>query len=440
MLKEVVIIGSGPSALATMRILEKSHLELKITVLDIDSSTRVSNPMGLKSYFGSTDIYDQEGSQIRHSNIRAVVWPSSGRGGFSRIWGAVIDEKNLHNFGSYINFGLGENNSPFATKSAFKIREKYQSVINPRWELLEHHVAVDPKLCIQCGNCLTGCPTNAIWFAGDEWLKFTGIDYISDFRVQEIKLLGDKVLITANSGAKITTDWVFVAAGAISSVQILMRSELIPKIVTMRDTNAVFFPAFRFPVWEKRESFSLSQLSAILRDNNSVTGYIQFYPDSRKLSEPIARHLAFLGRVISRIWFALSPFFMSGIIYLNKDYSQGFTLSMIAKDSFEISKKKERNLSKSFLKKNAISRSLFFDFGIIPLFFLGKKGEPGESYHFGAVAEVLSFNNQSDLLPIRVVDSSALATLEPGPITDKIMENAALITSKFLEKMYEVSN
>ena len=145
---EVAIIGSGPSSLATVRTLSKSKIKMKIKVLDIENLNLESNPAGLKTYFGSTSIYDQEESSIHHSNMKPVVWPSSGRGGFSRIWGAVFSAENEEIFQSSLKFGIEESDSHFATKSATKLRRRYQEVKNPKWELLDHRVAVDPKLCI----------------------------------------------------------------------------------------------------------------------------------------------------------------------------------------------------------------------------------------------------------------------------------------------------
>lgn len=435
---EVAIIGSGPSSLATVRTLSKSKIKMNIKVLDIENLNRESNPAGLKTYFGSTSIYDQEESKIHHSNMKPVVWPSSGRGGFSRIWGAVFSAENEEIFQSSLKFGIQESDSLFATKSAIKLRRRYQEAKSPKWDLLDHRVAVDSKLCIQCGNCLTGCPTDAIWFAGNEWSKFSNVEFVPNFRVQEIEITDDKAIIKEKSGAKITADWVFLAAGPIASIQILMRSNLIPNSAELNDTNAVFFPAFRFPVKENQNSFSLSQLSAILTQQKTTTGYIQFYPDSRQLLNPIARHNPILGKIVSKVWFALAPFMMSGILYLNNEHSEGLTLTMLTKDSFEVRKNGNGRSLQSFLKRNKISNSLYKDFGLIPLFLLAKKGEPGESYHFGAAKEVLEFNERFERIPIRVVDGSALPSLEPGPITDKIMKNAELITNRLLESMYEI--
>jgi hypothetical protein len=87
-----------------------------------------------------------------------------------------------------------------------------------------------------------------------------------------------------------------------------------------------------------------------------------------------------------------------------------------------------------------LAKSLHRDFGIIPLFFLGKKGEPGESYHFGGVQEIIEFNNQPEGMPIKIVDSSALSDIEPGPITNEVMNNARRIVTDALKDIYEISN
>ena len=125
---------------------------------------------------------------------------------------------------------------------------------------------------------------------------------------------------------------------------------------------------------------------------------------------------------------------------MNKRDSEALTLTMLTPETFEMRKEGKEKTFRSFLERNRITCSLIKEFGLMPLFLLAKKGEPGESYHFGAVKEVLEFNERLEYNPIRVVDGSALPSLEPGPITDKIMKNADLITNRLLERMYEVPN
>ena len=218
-----------------------------------------------------------------------------------------------------------------------------------------------------------------------------------------------------------------------------MTSGLIPNRVEIKDTNSLFFPALRFPIKEGTKSFALSQLSASFNLDAKTKFYLQLYPDSRNLTEALIQHRPYVGRALSKFWHMLSPFLSTGILYIDEENSCGLILTRTSKYSFELSPSK-KNQMRRIVGKYRLRKSIFQDFGILPLFFLGKKGEPGESYHFGAISEILEFNNRVDYFPVRVVDSSALATLEPGPITDKVMNNAVAITKKFLGETNEIFN
>lgn len=440
MMKRVVVVGSGPSALATVRALFESNLELEVFVIDIQTKRLKASSVGLKSHFGSTDVYDNEESQIFHSNMKPVVWPSSGLGGYSRIWGAVIGSEPSGNFPKYLKFGVTGDLPPFSTKSAHKLLKKYKHAKEPRWLLKDHYVAIDPTKCIMCGDCLTGCPTGAIWFAGNEWEEFPAVKKDYEFRVKNLEIQDKRVKISSFSGKNLMADLVFLAAGAIASSQILMRSNLIPNKVSIKDTSITFFPALRLPIRENNVSFSLSQLSASLQNSETSRRYIQLYPDSRKIIDPLTRHLPRLAKVLSKCWKAISPFVLTGILYKDVNDSPSINLEMKAHDYFVLSPGGHINSQNPKTTNFQLARSLHRDFGIIPLFFLGKKGDPGESYHFGGINEVLELNNQSTGMPIKTVDSSALSIIEPGPITDQVMKNARGIVNDALKEFYEISN
>ena len=440
MTKKVVVIGTGPSALATAKTLLASHYSFDITVVDVKSDTESETKIGLKSYFGSTEVYDQTDSGLKHKNMKPVTWPSAGYGGFSRIWGAVIGENLSANFPTYIRYEMGDKESTFSTVSALRLKERYLKTKKPKWKAANHVVAVDPVKCVMCGNCLTGCPKDAIWFAGDEWKDLNRIHYKENFRAHTLEKTASGVVITSNAGERLDSDHVFLAAGAIASSQILMRSNLIANKISLVDTATTFFPAFRLPVKESDAKFSLSQLSAEFRIGNNIQSYIQIYPDSRMLAEPIIQHKPKLKFIVKTLWSHISPFMLSVIMYENSHVSSSLDLELNNDGKFEISKSKSKKAQKQRATKFLSLYYLYRDFGIIPLVFLGKKGEAGESYHFGSVKEIIQINNKRDETTIRIVDSSALPLIEPGPITDKVMNNANKIVSDFLESYNEISN
>jgi ferredoxin len=441
MTKHVVIVGSGPSALATAKTLIASPHKFQITVVDAMAKSKQQLKVGLKSHFGSTDFYDTTESDIIHRNMKPVIWPSSGKGGFSRIWGAAVGEMPSDNFPRYLEYKLSDGFNPFSTKSAICIKKRYLKNKKPKWEVINHVLAVDPKKCIKCGDCLTGCPTDAIWFAGDEWKTIEkNIVFHEDFRVNRLEPIGNRVALISKSGERLVSDYIFLAAGTIATSQILMRSEMIEKKITIRDTASTFFPALRLPIIEGYAKFSLSQISAKIKIGENKQNYIQIYPDSRMLADPIIKHKPKLGFIVKRTWRMISPFMLSIILYENTSESPKIELAIKDDGKFELSKLEVQRDHRLAMSKMLSYYYIFRDFGILPLVFLGKKGEAGESYHFGSVDEIIGKFNYLASNSIRIVDASILSTIEPGPITDKVMTNASQIVTDFLREYDEIPN
>jgi len=427
---EVVVVGSGPSALATVRELYATQREINITVLDPGNIAEPSLSMGLKSYFGSLHMYDQQ--DLNHEEMRPVTWPSASKGGFTRIWGAVIGVNPEPEFLESINFSDGKNRE-FTTLSRQRILKSYQARSDTKWKLEEHIVAVNPKLCIMCGNCLTGCPTNAIWFAGDYWQEFSNLKFVGNFKVSHMEKILNKVKIYSEQHKSIDADLVFIAAGPISSAKILMRSKLITTAVSFSDTQALFFPALRLPVNEEAKSFALSQISARLNWPTGGMNYLQLYPDSRNLINSIQMHKPLFGKLISGLWRAISPFVVTGIWYRDSKFSPVLKLKMTIDGEFILSKNLDNERRAPRFLSFKISRRIFSEFRILPIFSLGKIAEAGESYHFGASAEIANFNKESLSTNIKVVDASAMSEIIPGPITNSVMKQAKWIVSETLK-------
>ena len=213
-----------------------------------------------------------------------------------------------------------------------------------------------------------------------------------------------------------------------------MNSGMIPEEIVFKDTQALFFPALRKPIRENKNKFSLSQISATSNSLDNGVNYLQLYTDSRNLASSIKMHKHLLGITVARVWKWFAPFVVTGIWYRDSRYSQQLILRKVNNFKYELSSNinNEPPLSKKRIRK--IARSISRSFGILPIFALGRTAEAGESYHFGSAEEVISFNNNPMNLGIRVVDASSLPVIEPGPITNRIMQNARFITRELLGK------
>jgi ferredoxin len=428
----IAVVGSGASALATVRELLISKKDVEITVLDVANQNEPDKTFGLKSHFGSLRMYDSKIQNLEHVGMKPVVWPSGSTGGFSRIWGAVIDHDSADNFPNFMEFD--PTGSPkFATTSFYKVLNRNQITLNNEWEIQSHRLAVDPTKCVMCGQCLTGCPKEAIWFAGNEWPLNPEIKHLNNYRVRTIVAQQHGIEVHAYAGDILNFDLVFLAAGPIASAQILMRSNYISSEVKFQDTQAVFFPALRKPIRETKESFALSQISAKLELDGKISKYLQIYPDSRNLTHSLKMHKPKLGRLISASWRFISPWVLTAISYSDSISSPNLVLKMLNSDHFQLSSDSMKQTKNEKRSQRSLKKSIIREFGIYPLFSLAKKAEPGESYHFGASTEIQNFNTSSRFSRVKVVDSSSLLEIYPGPITNKVMLNAQRIVRNALQ-------
>jgi ferredoxin len=439
-IEEIVIVGTGPSGLAAAREARSLRPSTRIVVLDAGNIVEPDLKIGLKSHFGSTAMYDQKDSGLLHKGMKPTVWPSASRGGFSRIWGAAIGNENVEDLSPNMNLNLKGSDQTFLTHSARQMLLANDSIKNKSWHIGNHHIAVDKSKCTMCGRCLSGCPEDAIWFAGNEWRKVENIEIRDGFRLDNFIVHPDRIQLNDISGKTVEAHYVFLAAGAISSIQIMMRSGYLPKQVSIKDTQVLFFPALRFPVKETTKSFALSQISATKKTKEGKQVYLQLYPDSRTLVESIKRHKPFLGKVVEKLWALLSRVIVTGILYFDAESSPALQVRMISRSSFELSKNRQPATKGSRIRLPELNYSIAREFRVLPFFSLGKKGEPGESYHFGAVAEIQAFNQNAAFSRIRVVDSSALTEINPGPITNKVMFRAREIVRETLRVNNEDSD
>lgn len=210
------------------------------------------------------------GSDYFHSNLQnhskidnnTFISPSYAMGGYGAAWGGAmlpisnidlsdwpIELKDLEdgyrNITEMLNLGTNKKISSdvfhnYSEKfNQFEsginseiIYERLKKFNNDNFSISSSRLAFDSQLCVNCGNCLSGCPFNAIQTFDKiiiELIKNNQIDYNGNIVVKKIKNMDGYSLIEAvekNSLKRVEFKFkkIILAAGAINSTRILMNS------------------------------------------------------------------------------------------------------------------------------------------------------------------------------------------------------------------------
>jgi ferredoxin len=292
--------------------------------------------------------------------------------------------------------------------------------------------------CIYCGECLSGCPTNQIWFAPE--IKKYEIEYKRNYRVLSVKETEGKVSIDVVSlEGEVSTfagfDKIFIGAGNIETFRILANSKLVPSKVKNKDSSTFFVPFLLSGRYSKPEAEKNTLSQAFLRIENreAKASQIQIYDYSEDLISRARKALP-LGKYIPKplLRIPLRRLFV-GIGYLDSEDSSEFSMCLdsdgsVHLDSLITNAKAQRQLIANLM---ANSKLAFKQLGIRPLRVLIQYALPGEGVHSGGW---LPMGKASDLTGrpigvqnIHVIDSSVFPTIPAGAITFTVMANAVRI-------------
>jgi ferredoxin len=260
---KILIVGTGPSGVAAGAALLAAGI--RPTFIDsgklVNGKTKSAKVMLVapqetpgehsprnkstaeKSWFGDSQVYENNHRYRINYADELTVRVANDIGGFSRVWGATwdfvprnnwpsdcqIDESVINAVDQLVpnsqtrlrngdaNSGLKPNAVVSALVYRFDKRKRTSS------SLESSRLAVHAKACIFCSNCLTGCPTDAIWSSSDvlqEWLDKNQIDLIDNAVVTSVyELPVDKVTLhyldADGRQVELLADKVILAAGAV---------------------------------------------------------------------------------------------------------------------------------------------------------------------------------------------------------------------------------
>ncbi len=296
--------------------------------------------------------------------------------------------------------------------------------------------------CTNCGLCLSGCPGDHIWNASGYFATDLPNLVIEESWVLSIENLEKETKVRihyrdfSDEVAFQDFDDIFVAAGALSTAQLLIKSKIAEKII-IRDSPVTVVPflSSNFRKLNVENGIALSSMFIAMNLDQSSEEHIfmQCYgmnDDLRRrvlFEKPVLRivPMPFLRFILNRVGLAMvfQDMKYGGKIQISK-LDEGRTRIFEKSQRSEIGRVKLRDALKQLIRHN-----------LLPLWFLRHEGKPGEGFHFGASIsqnmsrfpgedqEIFKINAPN----VHIVDSSVLPTIPCYPTTFTAMANAYLI-------------
>jgi choline dehydrogenase-like flavoprotein len=167
-------------------------------------------------------------------------------------------------------------------------------------------LAVAAQDCISCGACLNGCPRDLIFSSRQQLdaLCAQGMEYISGLVVKTVEENADGVKILALDAAggrhKFTGARAFLAAGALNSTEIMLRS-LGESSAVLKDSQYFLFPMLQAKASKNVEREALHTLAQVFLeiDDPALSAYgvhVQLYGYSDVLSATLRQKLGRFAR------------------------------------------------------------------------------------------------------------------------------------------------
>ncbi len=454
-----VVIGSGPSgAMAAFTLCAMGQRPIVIDSelfmpRSDEEELKLNSMKSLKSYFGSFATYYQNlNSDLSYASDLSVRHNFT-FGGFSRVWGGTLDffhdmnEWQLELRPSQQDFDLvrqclGEPNLENYNKrytSEFKL-ESGKIISFKEYEACDSLLAVTRTGKNSCENnrlCLTGCPNDSIWFAGnviDKLIKSDMVDYYPGYFLNTIESSGSGSILhfidPSGQSFETSPDKCFLGLGPIGTASLLIRSGFKDEII-IPDNHTIFTGAIKMKKlipsgntlskwWMRKRTFPQVAIQIYEPDDRNIQRLISLYPFFKKFPK-VAKFIT------SRI----HPM----IIYIDSSISNSMVMSRKDNGLFLHGQNQKRN---NFYARIELLKLMFELARIRRLFpfFIGKLSKPGAGYHSGAF---LKLGEDVDSLgqiakSVHIVDSSVLPNLRPGSITPTIMLNCARIVRTCYEK------
>jgi hypothetical protein len=444
-----------------------------------------TSPSGIpqKLTFGSDFAYRDLDSATAAQLHNASMLRSFARGGFSNVWGAVIQRfpsgefrqwpVTLHQLSphySAVQDLMCSSSEPLVRPSA-QARAFYADMVRNRLELERHGIRFDyaslavrtsdsdrEKSCRRCGLCLYGCPYDSIFTAGVTLARLVregAVSHIPNVVVDRVITTNGRTRVEGRSLAGhapriFEGRAVFLAAGLLESARIILNSTKTAAVserpLSIRTSEIFTLPMLRYrstPHTITERMHTLCQMVVNIDDPGisehpvhlQLYGYNDLYP------ELLARKLRTLSGPLKPVLQRLSERLFVAFGYLHSELSSTVRFLTAADNTGRVSLEGQEN-PESRRVVRAVVRTLFRNqrfLRALPITPQVKFDLPGGGIRSGGCFPMRSVPTglETDLwgcvpgLPsVHVVDSSVLPTIPAGPLAFTVMANAHRIASE----------
>lgn len=496
-----IIIGSGPSGISAARALLDRGI--KVTMLDggktleahlanrqgeLASGTpadwtpeqissfqnpQFSTPAGQARRYGSDFAMEPGDATLAQGTPEFGLRSSRAAGGLSNLWGSAvlpyqgadianwpvgIDELQPHYSAVAEFMPVAAKNDgldalfpafPIAKDTSLKPGVQASEILNrlghAKSDGIQHGQARNAvsTACIGCGMCLHGCPWGHIYSTKATLAQLktdANFTYQPGAKVVAYEESADSVLVHLENGPSLTGTRLFLAAGVLETVRILLNSA--PhrgQKMTLLDSQQILLPLLhRWRTPQRPDTAPLNTLPQIFVeiDDASVSPHLvhsQIYTWNEHFARDLIENYGFGLKLTHPILRALARRLIVAQLFLHSDHSARVDLTL-AKNGKLNTVLHENPETTAVLKRaqKKLGRALS-GAGLSMLGFAGRAGQIGSSFHSGGTVPMARNpqSGQSDILGrpkglnrVHIVDSSVFPSIPATTITFSVMANA----------------
>ncbi len=471
----ILLVGSGPASYICLKTL----LEIKsLNVVLIDNSDYELNQEDKKctyqsKYLSKSRITNNKIFETNNHQLDKLITKSFG--GLSRVWGSAVHnlldyEKEIYkkldiNIEKYFNeldekllFLTNHKNDrknnislPEFTEIELllkKLNNKSELQVRHSKFLIDFKNKRDFSICDQCGSFKLMCSGESLWSSKEEIYEHIlnkEIEYLPNHKLNKFIEKDEKVeceLLYDNELKTLSFDYLFIGAGAFSTSEIFLNSDLVSSIEIYHSD------LYTIPFIKKTNNNKNSMSHPVLFVNGDVEkklffSQLYFYSDSLL---KIYFNNSLISKVIKKFPNLIKNYFGGMRLFLDPSISSKIVLTknngVITKKIIEHDHTTQKKFKRAFLRK-------FRGRGIFSLNIFGSLINNGESYHFGSQFKQNNKNTETssdsigrvgNLKKTFVIDSSVLPVVNTGPITYTVMANSLRISKEFIKKFVLPSN